>query len=271
MRGSLIGAHVLYDKTVKREDEPCGLCLRPEIICKVYLKKGKGSKGGQKIDKDRSNCPLKLLRFNFAVAAVSTASSPCSNVPVLCPLCPKTAPAVFKYNWRAHFTNIHPHASYENYASIGNLTKFEKKEMTGIWKDRHRIPAKRIAKGKDLNLEVSIAHSSNGALGTTSIATESLDDLNGISNGNMEAYETETEPISDDNLDNASETDYYEPSTPMTCDDLDESFEGDGDVETVTEEDEENQNSGVIGEIDSGSEEEGVNPGENIDFLNLDN
>ncbi|KAG6915356.1 hypothetical protein DXG01_011984 [Tephrocybe rancida] len=165
-----IAAHVLYDKTIKREDEPCGLCLRDVLICKIYLKKGKGSKGGLTIDKSRSSCPMKSLKFSFAIATASTESSPCSNVPIQCPLCPKSAPAVFKYNWKAHFANAHPNAVYANYASTGSLTNFELKSEKRLWDNCKKILSKRVMKGKGLPpFEVSTAHSSGGALGLTSV------------------------------------------------------------------------------------------------------
>jgi len=71
-----IGSHILYDPTVIQSIEPlCGLCLRPAQLCQFYLEKGKGAKGN-------------------GIAAESTASSPCSNVPIHCPICPQTDPAI---------------------------------------------------------------------------------------------------------------------------------------------------------------------------------
>ncbi|KAG6825754.1 hypothetical protein H0H92_002534 [Tricholoma furcatifolium] len=219
-----IGAHILYDPTVKREEEPCGLCLRPSLVCKVYLNKGKGSKGGLRIDKARSSCPMKFLRFTFSVAAASTTSSPCSNVPIFCPLCPKTAPAVFKYNWKSHFTNAHPHATFTNYASTGSLTKFEKSEMMKIWKDRRKVPTKRVMKDKGLpQLEVSTAHSSAGALGIAS-ATET-----GLGMSASISDEIDDEPVWPSDSPGSDSDKYTSAWDPSGVNNDDESFdEGSG-------------------------------------------
>ncbi|KAG6819331.1 hypothetical protein H0H93_012840 [Arthromyces matolae] len=208
-----IGAHILYDKTVNREEEPCGLCLRPSLICKIYLKKGKGSKGGLKIDKLRSTCQMKDLKFLYTVAATSKESSPCSNVPIICPLCPKAAASVFKYNWKAHYANHHPHATYTNYASFGRLSKSETDEMKKVWKDRRKIPTKRVLKKKSLPpLEVSTAHSSGGVLDITSMAaTDEPDNRGEVSKAYIEGESSEDEPSWDsDNRDGIEEDEDHE-------------------------------------------------------------
>ena len=92
-----IGAHVLFDRSVTCTEEPCGLCLRPAAICQYYLKKGKGAHGSLKIDQEKTRtCPTKP-KLSYGVASVSTQSSPCSNIPIICPLCSKLKPVV----WRA--------------------------------------------------------------------------------------------------------------------------------------------------------------------------
>jgi len=71
-----IGAHILYDPgAIHAKDTLCGLCLRPSPLCQFFLTKGKGTNGNR-------------------VAAESTASSPCSNVPIQCPICAKSEPAI---------------------------------------------------------------------------------------------------------------------------------------------------------------------------------
>jgi hypothetical protein len=96
-----IGGHVLvFDPKVDRTAHPCGLCLQPlaaPLCVRVfYLTKGKGARGSPKIDQGCSvGCPMKL-NFSYTVAAESSSSYPCSNVPVQCPLCPKILPAVWK-------------------------------------------------------------------------------------------------------------------------------------------------------------------------------
>lgn len=154
------GAHVLFDQNINRVDEPCGLCLRPAALCLYYLKKGKGVKGKLKVDKERTrSCPIKST-FAYTVASTSTPSSPCSNVPVLCPLCSKLEPAVWRYNLSYHFNAVHPNADLRKYTHLWKLSKFETDEMKKIWDDRQRVVVKRPRKTKNLTLVVSEAHRS---------------------------------------------------------------------------------------------------------------
>ncbi|KAG6848307.1 hypothetical protein H0H93_001364, partial [Arthromyces matolae] len=161
----LPSAHILYDSGIRREEEPCGLCLRSSLICKIYLAKGKGAKGSLRVDKRRSTGCANPITFTYSVAAESRTSSPCSNVPLVCPLCPKSAPAVWRYNWKYHFANSHPHATYRAYASDGELSPFEKDQEKIVWINRKKVPVKRVMKKKGLApLEVSASHTSQQAL-----------------------------------------------------------------------------------------------------------
>jgi len=154
------GAHILFDVNVTRVDEPCGLCLRPAALCLYYLKKGKGIKGKLKVDKDRTrSCPIKST-FAYNIASTSTPSSPCSNVPVLCPLCSKLEPAVWRYNLSYHFSAAHPNADLTKYAYLWELSEFETDEMEKIWDDCEREVVKRPRKAKKSTLVVSEAHRS---------------------------------------------------------------------------------------------------------------
>ncbi|KAG6905363.1 hypothetical protein DXG01_003230 [Tephrocybe rancida] len=172
-----IGAHVLYDKTIQHKEEPCGLCLQAALLCKIYLTKGKGANSTLKIDKPRSSGCTNLISFTYAVAAQSKPSSPCSNVPLPCPLCPKTAPSIWRYNWKAHFENTHPHATYLLYAAEGELSKFEWSQMKQWWRDRQKVPTKRVMRTGLPVLQVSTAHSSGAALGITGLTDDTGNDI----------------------------------------------------------------------------------------------
>ncbi|KAF8064367.1 hypothetical protein FPV67DRAFT_1699246 [Lyophyllum atratum] len=153
-----IGAHILNDSSVDRTTEPCGFCLRPSALCRFFLTKGKGAQGSIKIDKTQSQSCPNMLNFTYTIASESKPSSPCSNVPISCPLCPKTSPAVWQYNWKHHFASAHPAASFANYSSTAEHTNFEKFEMKRVWDDRRNIAVKRTKK------DVSVAHSSHVSL-----------------------------------------------------------------------------------------------------------
>lgn len=147
-------AHVLHDPKVERTTEPCGLCLHPAPLCQFFLKKGKGAKRTLKIDKSMG-CPIKPS-FSYGVASESSASSPCSNVPIACPLCPeKDVPAIWKYNMKDHIRKVHNAATLSNHEYLWKLSDFEIMEMKNIWAKRHSVPIKRPKKSKAPPLVVS--------------------------------------------------------------------------------------------------------------------
>ncbi|KAH6911154.1 hypothetical protein BKA70DRAFT_1460353 [Coprinopsis sp. MPI-PUGE-AT-0042] len=155
-----MAAHIRHDPKVKVVDEPCGLCLRPSPQCRIYLKKGKGAKGGWTVDQRCSLCK-NLVHFYYGIAAVSSASSPCTNVPVTCPLCSKDDPAVWKYNLGVHFANVRPHhASDPTYSNMWGIGNSEKLALKKLWKDRRSLPAVR-RKADTYQVVVSDTHASN--------------------------------------------------------------------------------------------------------------
>lgn len=153
-------AHVLHDPTVEKTMEPCGLCLRPVPLCQIFLKKGKSTNWTLKIDK-YMGCSIKPS-FSYGVASDSSASSPCSNVPIVCPLCPaKDTPAVWKYNMKDHIQNVHKTVTLSNYEHLWKLSNFEIMEMKNIWAKQHNVPIKRPKKSKVPPLIVSDMHRSH--------------------------------------------------------------------------------------------------------------
>ncbi|PPQ83076.1 hypothetical protein CVT26_011922 [Gymnopilus dilepis] len=155
-----IGSHILFDKKVARSDEPCGLCLRPSMICQHFLKKGRGARGKLTFDHDRTRtCPVKHS-ISYSVAVKSSDSSPCSNAPIICPLCSdKHDPAVWRYNMRAHFSRVHPTVTdLERYCHLWELTKFEQQEMKKTYDKRRHVPSKRKKASELAPLVISEAH-----------------------------------------------------------------------------------------------------------------
>jgi len=124
------------------------------------------SERGGRQGQGKSSCKYSLT-WTYSIAAESLKASPCSNVPVACPICsqidPK-APAVWKYNLRVHFLNKHPQdVNKPEYTSLWHLTNFEKTEIEQIWKRRHTIPVRRAKRVGDYSVVVSDAHKSNNA------------------------------------------------------------------------------------------------------------
>jgi hypothetical protein len=164
-----MGAHILFDSTIgNHSQELCGLCLRPSPMCRLNLKKGRGATAGYNIDINSSSC-INLVRFNCATAARSSDASPCSNVPIICPLCPAKSPAVWTYNLRTHFRERHklPDAQFPLKVQ---LSESEKYGMRRIWDARFNIPKIRNLKNKKKEaLTLSEAHSSRAALRSVDI------------------------------------------------------------------------------------------------------
>ena len=56
-------------------------------------------------------CKVKRLppktKFSYSITAESMSSSPCFDVPMICPLCSKTKPAVWRYFLKIHFQEKH--------------------------------------------------------------------------------------------------------------------------------------------------------------------
>jgi len=132
-----VGAHVLLDPGVDQSMEVCGLCLRPAPLCQFFLTKGKGSKGKPKINYRLSKgCPM-LVKYSYHVASQSSPTSPCSNVPVQCPICPSTDAAVWRYSLKPHFNAKHKTlTSSGKYDHLWKLSTFEMIEMKKVWAKR---------------------------------------------------------------------------------------------------------------------------------------
>lgn len=158
-----MGAHILYDLTLSRTQELCGLCLRPSPICIIKLKKGRGATSSPSIDVKTSTC-LNLLKFSYAPASRSTEKSPCSNVPIICPLCSPQDPAVWKYNLTLHFREKHKLGS-QHFPLDVNLLEDEKEGMRKKWDNRFVVrKPRRSTQPKQTAMMISQAHSSRLAL-----------------------------------------------------------------------------------------------------------
>ena len=150
-----IGTHILYDPAVLQSMPLCGLCLCPALLCQFFLAKGKGANGNIRIDQKASRGCLMTLNYSYSVAAVSTASSPCSNILMHCELCSKSDPAIWWYFMKAHFQEKHPNAPFAKYDHIWTLSNFEMSEMKKIWGKRTKVTIKRA---KKLTLQISENH-----------------------------------------------------------------------------------------------------------------
>lgn len=111
-----IGEHVLLAARNQAEPEhsdvyigplPCGFCGQDDAGCLTQLQIG--PRGGIKVV---STCPYKYDSMKYKDEKESTDDSPCTNIPIHCPLCPKSASGeprtIWKYNAVFHLVEEHP-------------------------------------------------------------------------------------------------------------------------------------------------------------------
>ena len=153
-----MGAHILHDSRVKDADNPCGLCLNTGSCCIFRLVKR--NKVDQ-VDMANSRCP-NLRKIQLTSAAKYSTSSPCTNVPLRCPLCPKGSDCIWKYNLHAHILNSHSSANIDLYRNLFSFTQDEFILMKGIYLSKPRR-SKKTEKGP-LPLRISGGHSSRMAM-----------------------------------------------------------------------------------------------------------
>jgi hypothetical protein len=156
-----MGSHILYDVTLNTSEEYCGLCLRLAPMCQVYLAKRRGAGGSFSVDRSKSTCP-NLVRFNYKNAAQSSERSPCSNVPMICSLCPAGSPAVWTYSLHSHYRGRHRLSSVAHFPTRVELPQSEKDWMRQVWSMRFNQQRSYLSKKKKRQsaLAISEAHRS---------------------------------------------------------------------------------------------------------------
>ena len=102
----------------------------PPPIATVPVLLGK-RKGRERKPKDQSKDVKGVsceMNYSYGIAAESTTSSPCSNVPIHCPICPKTDPAIWKYFMKVHFKEKHKTLNLTKYERLWKLSNFKRSD-----------------------------------------------------------------------------------------------------------------------------------------------
>ncbi|KAF6752442.1 hypothetical protein DFP72DRAFT_1047213 [Ephemerocybe angulata] len=158
-----VSAHALFDNALDQADEPCGMCGLPARQCRYVVVKGKGSKASNRVDWKRTSGCGRPVNFSYKRAAEYSDNSPCTNVPLVCPLCPKEDPAVWRYNFKHHLQQKHTPEAVERYELLWKISDDEMAGMKRIWKDRRK--SKPVTKKRtEPLLTVSEGHRSIAAL-----------------------------------------------------------------------------------------------------------
>ena len=152
------GVHILHDPTIKILKNLCGLCFH-EGGCIFYLTKKHGlDQTGVKINLRDSVCP-RLSSFTYKTPPESKPNSPCSNVPIYCPVCPDCAPAVWKYNMQYHMQTMHPETT-DHYASLWQISPSKIAILHVLWSDCTDTHRRTWTRTKKITHSISEAHCS---------------------------------------------------------------------------------------------------------------
>ncbi|KAJ7238681.1 hypothetical protein C8J57DRAFT_996446, partial [Mycena rebaudengoi] len=153
--------HILFDKTFRMSDQPCGLCLRPFSMCEFFLNSGKGTDSVHQVDWKRSTC-LRPVQFSMAAAQKWSESSPCTNHLISFPL--GCGMVIWTYNVEAHYRGPrHGLVTLTNVPFRYHMTQNESTALKTLYENRQNYPQTRKLKTKNIQppLAISAAHSSN--------------------------------------------------------------------------------------------------------------
>lgn len=121
-----MSAHILFDRRVP--PDACGFCLQPPMAgCRFFLRRDR-----QQLNYAASYCRLMPAHLSYGPASRSIPSSPCSNMPKVCPLCPADAPAVWKYHMQRHLVTKHPTAALDQLGYLWYISPDEIRGMRGV-------------------------------------------------------------------------------------------------------------------------------------------
>ena len=112
--------------------------MRPSPLCTFYLQKGKGVSSAPQIELCTSCCPNPISKFFYAAASTESTNSPCTNVPVVCPLCPSTSSVIWKYNMKTHLIKTHPSVRSSDILTAYTISDSEKAALRLRWDKRHK-------------------------------------------------------------------------------------------------------------------------------------
>ncbi|KAI1795787.1 hypothetical protein LXA43DRAFT_1090426 [Ganoderma leucocontextum] len=170
-----VGHHIMYsmrdvpDALLKGDEvdvpvEPCGFCGREDKCITLFTKKGT-------THKIASSCPYHYKSMAYTTAAKPSKTTPCTNVPIHCLLCPLTStgqPAtIWKYNAMTHLFVSHS----ENGSCLPplpaqmivdmHISKQEEawmavdEECTDKWRDSHGVPGSDDVYEKEAELKAA--------------------------------------------------------------------------------------------------------------------
>ncbi|KAH8978477.1 hypothetical protein EDB86DRAFT_2815913 [Lactarius hatsudake] len=159
-----VASHLLFDSTLDTTQELCGLCMRQSPQCAFYLQKGKGAGSAPQIDECVTRCPNFTGKLSYLSAATERTNSPCTNVPMICRLCPSTSAAVWKYNMKTHRARFHPSTTGGEFPRDFVVSESKKAALKVLWEMQFTISRRRQKHNvTTMPLAISEVHSSRQA------------------------------------------------------------------------------------------------------------
>lgn len=150
-----MGTHILNDTRLLGTDKPCGLCLNAGQHCEIFLIQHASTIS---INQTKSHCP-NICNLLLKKAEEFMVKQPCTNHPLLFPICPRGAEAIWKYNLHNHIVTKHSSYNAALHEPLWRLHQDEEVLMKAEWDKvkRHRLrPAKEVAVS---TLQISDIHS----------------------------------------------------------------------------------------------------------------
>lgn len=148
-------AHILTEPELAKRG-PCGFCLRGNGECRIVLQPGKSDR----IDTGRSVCK-NLLKIQLKKAGTYSKTSPCTNIPIRCPICPPNADAVWRYNLHQHLQMRHPGHSPDSHQTLWNISNEEREHVVRQLSIKRRRTREQVLPA---DTRVSEAHCSTSVL-----------------------------------------------------------------------------------------------------------
>ena len=152
-----MGAHILHNPQLRDDKSPCGFCLNSGSLCVIQLVV---TSKLTTIDMKATWCS-KEQKIAIKAALTFTPHSPCTNHPLICPLCPPNSLAIWKYNLHSHIVGSHPTTNPDLYKPLFEL---HNNELT-LMKAQFKITPQKSKQAKQIApLQVLDLHTSRMAL-----------------------------------------------------------------------------------------------------------
>ncbi|KAF6750795.1 hypothetical protein DFP72DRAFT_504962 [Ephemerocybe angulata] len=146
-----VGACILFDSTLDRLEEPCGLCLLPSKLCRYVVVKGKGSQASLHVDWELGVHEASISRTSGPRSILIAHHAPISLSHVHCPKSER-------YNLRFHLERVLSVEVVTPYSKLWTLSGDEMEGMRHVWKQRRRAKSAVSTNDSEAIIENGVTH-----------------------------------------------------------------------------------------------------------------